>query len=372
MKYWRRYVDDIVLVFTSRDQWESFKETCNDIFVDDVNAIKLTSVVQEDGKPVPVLDVELSIDEQGKVKWTHYRKKVASTQVIHFRSAHDLQTKMTFASSEVLRILRNCRDEEDAEPFIETFRHRLRAGEWPEAVINTQIAEGYRRRDGILAQVSRGERSLFRSREERAMIRERIRKENRRERARTNTMELCRMTLPFCADKSMLQRSKHTIKRSKLNIQVREGAGDIASNLLSVIDFKPLKCTGCAVCRAPEHPDLPKPRCNDRGIAYVIRHNADGVEYVGETSRQIGIRLAEHLKPVSEEQIRRFKENKKGEHTCSAVAAYCMEKHNGNFDVSIGLLSKGKNCAHRLALENNGIELRQAGMNRMHDGVNIG
>ena len=118
--------------------------------------------------------------------------------------------------------------------------------------------------------------------------------------------------------------------------------------------------------------DLPKPRCNDRGIAYVIRHNADGVEYVGETSRQIGIRLAEHLKPVFEEQIRRFKENKKGEHTCSAVAAYCMEKHNGNFDVSIGLLSKGKNCAHRLALENNGIELRQAGMNRMHDGVNIG
>ena len=42
------------------------------------------------------------------------------------------------------------------------------------------------------------------------------------------------------------------------------------------------------------------------------------------------------------------------------------------FDVSIGLLSKGKNFAHRFALENNGIELRQAGMNRMHDGMNIG
>ena len=78
------------------------------------------------------------------------------------------------------------------------------------------------------------------------------------------------------------------------------------------------------------------------------------------------------MKPVTAAQIASAKKKKQGEHGCSAVSAYCTEKQNGNYDVSFGVLGVGKNCAHRLAIETNGIEVLEPEMNRMHDGVNIG
>ena len=118
--------------------------------------------------------------------------------------------------------------------------------------------------------------------------------------------------------------------------------------------------------------DLPRPRCTQRGLAYVARHNASGAQYVGETGRTAKKRFAEHMKPVTAAQIASAKTKKKGEHGCSAVSAYCTEKQDGNYDVSFGVLGIGKNCAHRLAIETNGIEVLKPEMNRMHDGVNIG
>ena len=84
------------------------------------------------------------------------------------------------------------------------------------------------------------------------------------------------------------------------------------------------------------------------------------------------MRFAEHCKPVTKAYIAEAKRMKKGEHVSSAVGAYCTDQYNGQFNVSLGVLSGDKNSAHRFALETNGVEMRNPSMNRVHDGVNIG
>ena len=43
IKFWRRYVDDILLIWSgTEEEWECFKNEVSNIFIDGINAIKLT------------------------------------------------------------------------------------------------------------------------------------------------------------------------------------------------------------------------------------------------------------------------------------------------------------------------------------------
>ena len=67
----------------------------------------------EDGK-LPILDLKVWIGENEervyKVLYMHYMKEVASRAVIHFRSSHSPEMKKNVMVNQVLRIIRNCRE----------------------------------------------------------------------------------------------------------------------------------------------------------------------------------------------------------------------------------------------------------------------
>ena len=54
----------------------------------------------------------------------------------------------------------------------------------------------------------------------------------------------------------------------------------------------------------------------------------------------------------------------------SAVSLHCMTEHDGEFDLSVGTVKRGKNCAHRKVLEAVYCSLNDCNLNRRDEGVN--
>ena len=292
IRFWKRYVDDIIIIWKgSREEFNEFFRKINLIHAD----IKFTQEVELPGQPLVALDVTLAFVE-GKIVWRHFRKSTASDQVIHWRSAHDDNTKRSYVSGIVCTILRNCRYDVDAIPHLEDFRRRLLQAEWPGIVIEHNFSKGYARRDGIRRQ-RRGPlaRNEYRTQLERAELKIIAKREDTARCVQRKTPELTQLPLPWNLDKELYCYVGRLCKKYKLPFRPYEAAGTKASFALCTVDFQPDKCDGCVVCQAKDHPDFRKPQCNLTHFVYILRCTVCGVEYVGETERPASVRLAEHL-----------------------------------------------------------------------------
>ena len=115
-------------------------------------------------------------------------------------------------------------------------------------------------------------------------------------------------------------------------------------------------------CRA--HPNLQKPNCSLENVVYSIVCNTCRKEYGGETQRPARDRFTEHSNPNE----KRGTDASDG-HEPSAVALHCIEAHDGNFDLSMGLVGRAKSHAHRKCLEGVYVKYNNCLLNRqLNDG----
>ena len=167
------------------------------------------------------------------------------------------------------------------------------------------------------------------------------------------------------------------------NIKIREASGNKLEHQFSVIDYKPFTCEQkrkhCIVCKAPDHPKFPKPKCEDTCVIYIIRCNCCGEEYIGETERPVHIRFTEHHKPLTEAELKKLKTPKKNkhgqnmieEHLPSAISAHAMLVHSSEYNLSIGKLSTKRQQDQRKAYEALACKKYQPSLNRRSEAGNV-
>lgn len=348
--------------------YAKIQDVHNDIDFDEV-------AIEEPGKPLVALDVTLAI-EQGSIVWRHYRKDTASDQVIHYRSAHDEGTKRNYISSEVCRILRNCKHQDDATPHLEDFRRRLLLGEWPGIVIEHLFRKGYARRDGIRRQIAGPlARSEYRTREEREELRSVAERIKKAARISSGVPEPTLIAIPWCKDKTLFNQIQYLVKRYKLPYRVYERVGLRAAYIHSTVDLYPNKCSECVLCESQIDPDFPRPPCDLKNFVYILTCKICNKQYVGETKRTALTRFREHLDvSAAERWLQKHSgdvsaagpnnedsdsEDEKGPGP-SMYAIHACKDHGGMnlaAHTSIGVIMKARNCAHRKSIESSYLQV---------------
>ena len=382
-KFWKRYVDDVFSVWTkSKLEFEEFLKKMNQIHEN----IKFEADYAENNQPLNVLDISLTLEKHPtimnrlSIKYVHYRKPTAANNVQLWSSAVDENQKIVIVSSMVRTILEHSKYKEDAEDPIQELNGRLREKNWPYWAREKAIKLGRSRFEGILKQVTDGKRSLHRSHEERESL------------ALTNPKKMRPPTffLQNFNNKELLKEFRKIAKKlRKIDIDWRivEKSGPKLIHELETVDFLPDKCTHkkCSVCTSTIFEGQKQlPNCKSSNVVYMIRCNCDGcgITYIGETDRPLAKRFAEHQTKLKQEEIElafkpiTFKNNQEDnsqqkpeyKHAPSAVAAHCMQEHDGKFDLSIKILQVCEDEITRKTYENRAVATFQPGINRRIEG----
>lgn len=123
-----RYIDDLIGI------WEGDKEQIPQLFsrtVDD--DVRLTYVYG--GRTLEALDITLWIRDDGSIATKLYRKPTDGHQYVHWSSAHPEKLKASIPYAQLLRIKRNCSENEDYHREAEGLLARFRLRGYPESVL---------------------------------------------------------------------------------------------------------------------------------------------------------------------------------------------------------------------------------------------
>ena len=104
--FWKRYIDDIFLLWTGTDdQWDIFFNYINNIH----DTIKFTNHVSS--SEISFLDILIKLD--GFIYTDLYTKNTDAHSYLHFSSCHPKHCKNNIPYSQILRLRRLCSKEED-------------------------------------------------------------------------------------------------------------------------------------------------------------------------------------------------------------------------------------------------------------------
>jgi hypothetical protein len=126
--YLGRFIDDLVGIWTGKD------EDVPALFSATVDEnIRLTYVYG--GSTLDALDVKLSIEMDGSISTSLYRKPTDGAQFLHWSSAHPRKLKESIPFAQLLRLKRNCSKEEDFLIEAKDLFERFRSRGYPEAIL---------------------------------------------------------------------------------------------------------------------------------------------------------------------------------------------------------------------------------------------
>lgn len=126
--YMGRYIDDIIGVYRGRE--DDISELFNNV-VD--NNIRLTFVIN----PPKLEALDLLIwKENGSLKTSLFRKPTDGHQYLHWDSCHPVALKKSIPYSQLLRIKRNCSEQEDYEREASFLLDRFKRRHYPKDVLN--------------------------------------------------------------------------------------------------------------------------------------------------------------------------------------------------------------------------------------------
>ena len=282
----------------------------------------------ENGR-MPVLDLQIWLERDqlgtNKVRFCYYEKPMASSQVIHKRSALSWQTKKSALAGEVARRMLNCDEitwREEGVSIMNKFCGKMFISGYTEKERRIVLEEGEARVNNIKSKVAEGERPLYRTSEykkfERAVEKQ----------IKGRTWYGNKETVLFVQSTpgEQLRRSIQTeANRSKISIKVVERGGKTLRSLLQKSEIEKVKCqdNDCAICETED-----KGLCSKENVGYTVVCNTCAIEKKdasikekrvlmhGETSRTAKIRCKEHR-----DALLRKKNSNLWEH--------CEEEHNG-------------------------------------------
>nr|CAX83713.1 reverse transcriptase [Schistosoma japonicum] len=279
-KLWLRYVDDTFII-TKRDALDELFENVNSIS----NKIKFTKEIETADHKLSFLDCLIERKQDNYLKINIFRKPTYSGKYLDYKSAHAKSTKVTVVGNLINRIHQLVTDNEDKETELNLVMSTLMMNNYPKNFIKKILKE---KRYGKAKQKVQPKEWI-----DTVVVP-----------YRNGTSEEIRRIL-----------NKHAIR----------------------VFFRTNNTLGSALVNIKDR----VPKEEQTNCVYEIKCNDCSAKYVGETSRQLNVRMKEHklcLKHISQFSTDILKlENK------SAIALHSIESgHSIDFD-GIKILQKGFN-----------------------------
>jgi hypothetical protein len=133
--FYSRYVDDIFLLTTGRDEAEEIHAEFNNANLNIKFEIEHPRIVS--GQTVlQLLDVSVHVSEGGNIHYEFYKKDAKKPLFVNFKSSLPTRSKMNYIRNERKRILNNCSNVRDAEQHLSDFDSVLKINDYPSHFIN--------------------------------------------------------------------------------------------------------------------------------------------------------------------------------------------------------------------------------------------
>jgi hypothetical protein len=117
-------------------------------------------------RKMPILDLEVWMNEDGFLLYQHYQKPMASTKVMHSQSAQSLQCKRSLHTQEILRRLLNCSSrlnwEGDVAPVVTEYMGRMAVAGYTKKFRKNTLERSIRIYDQMVKDDQDGIKPIFR------------------------------------------------------------------------------------------------------------------------------------------------------------------------------------------------------------------
>ncbi|CAJ0941964.1 unnamed protein product [Ranitomeya imitator] len=316
---WMRFIDDVLIIWQgNRTELDGFLTYLN---ANDWN-IKFTFKVEEN--KIDFLYLQLSVDQLGNIHSTIYRKETSTNSLLHAKSAHPRHTIKAFPKRQFIRARRICDSEEEFENQARDLKQRfLRRGYMP-----VDVERGYqqakdRSRDSLLHYQIWGkeEPQLW-------MI------TNYHSRWR-DMGDIMNRHWPILKEDPELAKliegtPRIVARRSKTISEMITHSHYIPPRLQFIFNSKgpawgSRPCGGCSACRYMVKTDvfvsssnshtfkIVHPiNCRTTSVVYHITCPC-GLTYIGLTSRQLHVRILEHIRDIRAARLIGFEDLHKEE-----------------------------------------------------------
>ena len=136
IKFWRRYIDDIICFF----------EPENDNLTEFVTYINQTTTflrftAESSLTSVNFLDVVISKDHVNQIQTTIYRKPMERNTLLHFSSNHPSHLKRNIPTGQFLRLRRNCSSLETFNDQVPVMRNRFLHRGYPSKILEQSVEQ---------------------------------------------------------------------------------------------------------------------------------------------------------------------------------------------------------------------------------------
>ena len=312
---YKRYKDDVDFVFhwdaeVSIGEGESRDRVALDrvkVLADsiDPHLTVSTAVCSDfpDGR-LPSLDVKMWIgpgkDGTTRILYTHYMKDVSSRSLMHYRSSHSDNMKVSVFINEVLRILRNCSPytvwKEEAARHLSYFMRRMQYSGYSEETRFTVLSSALRKYDEKATSGNvLNHHHMAKSQAEKL--------EWYREGGKYDSV----MFVEATPQSQLKKEVEKVLRRHKVKIKVVERVGTTVKRALQKSNpFQPKDCgrSGCLFCAEGSGVD-----CRTRGVVYELWCKDCKRRYRGQTGRDVYCRGKEHVDESDDKAVvRRHKE----------------------------------------------------------------
>ena len=310
---------------------------------------------KNDDKRLPILDMKVWTGEEGDVMYTHYEKPVCSKTVLNSMSAHSSSCKRSVHIQEVLRRLLNCSKrlkwEDEAVPAVNEYMRRLKAAGYSERYRRNILKQAMSIHDEKWMDQQKGVRPVYRAKDYKKEERKRE-KEKKKNNWSKKGGGLAPIFIPATPRSELLKRVRQAAKETEKDgikfTYIEMGGRTIKRELQRSNPTATPGCDlpDCACCKDGRGKGGP---CHRNNVNYVVTCKLcpEGREaiYIGESARNLYIRMKEHL-------------SNKGEG--SFICKHLDEKHQGmvgNFEARV--TKTNRDCLTRQVRE--GVQILQQG-----------
>ena len=112
-----RYIDDVFTIWPNNEE-------CFKTFIEQINSVHPTIKFTNEWsyRSVSVLDVQITLNEKGRLITDLYTKPADTHQYLHRESCHPRHCKTTIAYIQTLRLRRICSQDEDYHQRVEALK----------------------------------------------------------------------------------------------------------------------------------------------------------------------------------------------------------------------------------------------------------
>ena len=286
---------------------------------------------------LPILDMKSWTDDRGIILYQHYEKPVSSKTVLHAKSAHSSACKRSVHTQEVLRRLLNCSNRLDWKteiaPIITEYMNRMRLAEYSERYREDVLTHALSIYDDKWKANNEGTRPIYRSKDYQKEERRRDKEKKRHEWAKKGG-HIAPIFVPATPGSVLMKEMRAVAEREGregLRFNIIETGGKTIKRELQ--KSNPTASPGCekldCLCCAEERGK--GGQCHKPNVNYVVECRLcpenKRAKYIGETSRNLYTRMAEHNSGKDKEHsfmkkhIEEFHEGEEGDFVAKVTHA---------------------------------------------------